>query len=436
MALTVTRPVPGLSLARRLRSSVRGLVLVAGDPPYEAARRIWNGAVATRPAVVVRPADSRDVVTAVRATRDAGLPLSVRGGGHDWGGRALCEGVVIDLSAMRGVTVGPRTGIAEMQGGGTAGDLADAVHPHGFAPVTGTIRAVGMAGLSLAGGYGLLIAQHGLSLDNLLAAQVVLADGTRVATSPAEEPDLFWALRGGGGNFGVVTAARYRVHRPESLLAGLILFPVGAAGPVLRGLRDLLAVAPRQLTVMSGVFAGPDGTPLVFLLPAWVGEAGRGEAWLTRLQGLGTPINVQVGPLAYPQLLGMFDASIVDGRHNEMQTRWLPVLDDASIDLVAAAGAGLTSPYSAVFLHHFRGAAAKVPAGDTAFALRREHVLVEIAAAWPPGEDDRPHRRWARALSTGLAPQALRAATPTCSGPSTPSGHCWRTGGTSAGCWR
>jgi FAD/FMN-containing dehydrogenase len=403
-----------------LRSALRGTVLSAPDPAYDGARRIWNGAIDRRPAVIARCADDKDVAAAVRIAREHELPLSVLCGGHDWGGRALREGgVVIDLSAMRRVSVDPApatgtgtgtaadTATVTVEGGARAGDVVAATHPHGLAPVTGLVKAVGMAGLTLAGGYGLLAGAHGLALDNLLSAQVVLADGRTVTASSEDDQDLYWALRGGGGNFGVVTAMRYRVHPIEAVLSGLVLFPLTQGRMVLRGYRELIAEAPDELTVMAGFVGGPDGRPLLFLLPAWIGDQARGEAIINRLRRLGTPVTGQVGRIAYQDILGQFDPSVVNGRHTEIRTRWLPELTEDSAALLVTAMSRVTSPFSAVFIHHFHGAAARVPTPSTAFALRREHALVEIVASWDSTGPGATHGRWARALSEGLARDAL-----------------------------
>ena len=395
---------------RDLRSSVRGTVLVGSDPGYDDARRLWNGAVDRHPALIVRCADDRDVVRAVLAARERGLPLSVRGGGHDWAGRAVRDGgVVLDLTGMREVTVDPHAGTAHVGGGARSGDVAAAAAVHGMVPVTGTVNVVGLVGLTLAGGYGLLNGRFGLALDNLLSARVVLADGLQVTASPAEHPELFWALRGGGGNFGVVTSARYRVHPVDTVLSGMLLFPLAEAPAVLRGYRELIAEAPDELTVMAGFFGGPDGQPLLFLLPLWSGTPQQGEPLLSRLERLGKPVSAQLGPMAYRDVLGQFDQAVVDGRHNEVRTRWLPRLAEDSVAAIVAAAAQWTSPYSMVMLHHFHGAAARVPVPDTAFALRREHLMVEILASWVPtgASADTCHRRWARTLGDNLAGRAL-----------------------------
>ncbi|GAA2509355.1 FAD-binding oxidoreductase [Streptomyces longisporus] len=417
MAPSTTTPASAAAV-RALRTTLRGNVLTPGDPSYESARRLWNGAVDARPAVIVRPADETDVTWAVRIARTHRLSLAVRGGGHDWAGRATADdGLMIDLSAMRRVTVDRASRTAVAQGGARAGDLVEATRALGLAPVTGTVKAVGLAGLTLGGGYGLLAGRCGLALDNLVAARVVLADGRPVVAGAEQNPDLYWALRGGGGNFGVVTELRVRLHPISTVLAGMILYPLAQAASVLRGYREVIASAADELTVMTGFFGGPDGQPLIYVLPVWCGDIARGRPVIDRFTALGTPLAGQVCPQEYAGVLGMFDPVVVDGRHNEMGTRWLPELTDTAIELIVEAAAGATSPYSGMYIHHFHGAATRVPAADTAFALRRDHLLVEIAAAWEGTERAAPHRRWAREVSTAFAEHALPGGYPNLLGP-------------------
>jgi FAD/FMN-containing dehydrogenase len=414
---TVSRAHPVVS---QLHSVIRGKVLSAADVSFDGARKVWNGAVDSRPAVIVQCQDQTDVVAALRIAREHGLPLSVRGGGHDWAGRALTEGgLVVDLSPMRGVTVDPHTVTAVAEGGASAGDVVAAARPYGLAPVTGTVKAVGMAGLTLAGGYGPLCGKHGLALDNLLAAEVVLADGRVVTASEDDDADLYWALRGGGGGSGVVSAARYRLHPLAAVLAGLLLFPLDQAPAILGGYREIVADAPDALTVMAGFLGGPDGQPLLFLFPTWSGEAEDGERAIARLKRLGTPALAQVGSMPYQNALSTFDASVVDGRHYALRTRWLSELGERPQALLLDAARRVTSPLSAIAIHHFHGAAARVPSADTAFALREDHLLVEILAAWEPSAANAggPHREWADAISGELASHSLPGGYPNLLGP-------------------
>jgi FAD/FMN-containing dehydrogenase len=285
--------------------------------------------------------------------------------------------------------------------------------------VTGTVGAVGMVGLTLGGGYGPLIGRYGLALDNLVGAELVLADGRLVTADAVENAELFWALRGGGGNFGIVTAMRLRLHPIRMLLSGLILFPWSEAEAVLRGYAKAVASAPDELAVAAGVLPGPDGGPVLFLAPTWSGSPAEGKAVMTGLQHLGTPLLVRVGPMTYGDMLGMFDAHVVNGRHYAIQTRWVPELTPQVVSALIAGGRNRSSSFSGIVLHHFHGAATRVALEATAFGIRREHFLVEIIAAWEPedGVTGAIHRQWAQTLSQDLAPAALPGGYPNLLGP-------------------
>src|SRR5262249_2752730 len=241
----------------RVVGQMPGLLSMPGTERYAAATAIWPKRVGDMPRAVVHCRTPEDIQLAIRAARECDLPLSVLGGGHDWAGRALCEGIVIDLSAMRNVTVSPVQRTARIAGGARAGDVAAKPDRAGLAAVTGSVGAVGMAGLTLGGGYGPLIGRFGLALDNLLAAAVVLADGNVVVADAVHEPDLFWALRGGGGNFGVVIEMRQRLHALPGVHSGMLLYPFSDAQTVLAGCADIAAAAPDELTAQIGLVAGP-----------------------------------------------------------------------------------------------------------------------------------------------------------------------------------
>ncbi|MET7787473.1 FAD-binding oxidoreductase [Streptomyces sp900116325] len=408
----------------RLTDSLRRIIpvgqVVSTGPDYVTGRHIWNGAVSARPGVIVRCADPAEVRTAVLAAQEFGVPLTVRGGGHDWAGRALSDGgLTIDLSGLRRVSVDPAARVAEVAGGATATDLVAATQSFGLTAVTGTAGSVGMAGLTLGGGYGPLSGRFGLALDNLLSAEVVLADGSVVTADAEREPELFWALRGGGGNFGVVTSMRVRLHAVPTLLSGMVLYPWEQAGSVLAGLADVLDGSPDELTVQFGVLPGPDGKPVVFLSPTWSGDdAEAGERALARLDGLGTPLVSQVAPATVPAMLAAIDAQFPFGRHVEIRTRSVPSLTSGVRDLLSLAGSTLTSPYSAVSVHSLHGAATRVPVTDTAFGNRDPHLMIEIIAQWQP-DDTRAqeHRAWAGDLADAFEPEALPGGYPNLLGP-------------------
>jgi FAD/FMN-containing dehydrogenase len=404
---------------RALRPRLGERLLAADDAGFDAARRVWNAAVTRQPSLIARCEESAEVSAAIFAARDAGMPLSARAGGHDWAGRALRDGgLVVDLTGMRGVAVDAAGRIARVQGGATAADLLAATTPHGLATATGIVRAVGMAGLTTAGGYGPLIGRYGLALDNLVGAEVVLADGTTVIAGPDDDSELWWALRGGGGNFGVVTDLRYRLHPLPAVLAGMLLFPFAEAGAVLAGYAEIVADAPDELTVMTGFLPGPNGRPLAFLCPVWCGaDFAAGERAVARLRALGHPIVDQVAVMPYAAALGMFDGSMVDGNHYLLRSRWLSDVSDAAADALIAGAAGVTSSYSVVFVNRFHGAATRVDSGATAFAQRAPHQVVEVIAVWPPGESPDPHRAWADSVVQALDPIALPGGYPNLLGP-------------------
>jgi hypothetical protein len=371
------------------------------------APRIWNAAVKHRPAVVVRARAPRGVQQAIRVARDHGMRLSVLGGGHDWAGRGLCDGgLLIDLSRMRGVSVDASARVATVGGGATAADVMAAAAPYGLVAAAGNCGGVGMTGLTLGGGYGPLNGRFGLASDNMLGAEVVLADGRIVIAHATREPELFWALRGGGGNFGVVTSMLVRLHPLSKLIGGLIVFPWSQAAAVWRGLREVLATAPDELTVQSGLFPGLNGQPTFFLAPAWSGDLAVGEHAIDALMKLGKPLATQVAPMTYGEMLGQWDAHVVGGLHWAVRTRTLPGFTPEIIDALVEAGRTRTSPRSLLPIHHCHGASTRIPSDETAFANRREHFMVEIVAGWPPG-DGSAHRAWADSVSAALAPYAL-----------------------------
>ena len=400
-----------VSCADELRGTVSGPVALPGHEFYDKGCRVWNGAVRRRPAIVAFCKQAEDVQAAVRAARRHGLPPSVRGGGHDWAGRALHDdGLVIDLTGMRNVAVDPRARLATVSGGALAKDLAVAAGAHNLVAALGNCGMVGMAGLTLGGGYGPLSGSCGLAADNLLSAEIVLADGRRVTTGPDAEPELLWALRGGGGNFGVVTSLRVRLHPARDMLAGTIIYNWNEAGAILRRYAAFVATAPDELGVSVGMMSGPDGEPVIMMLPLWNGERCQGERIMDYVQAFGTPQSAEVGPTTYADMLAQFDAwlAATDGCHWETRTRSLPALTPGAADAIITAVARRVSPYCMVNWHHFHGAATRMAPDGAAFGLRREHLMVEIIAAWKPhGDDGAANRRWAHDLWQSLAPFAL-----------------------------
>jgi FAD/FMN-containing dehydrogenase len=394
----------------RLGEQLSGRLSRPGEDRFVSATALWAKQVGRMPRAVAHCRTAEDVQQAVRAARECDLPLSVRGGGHDWAGRALCDGIVIDLRELNGVAVDANRRAARISGGARAADLLAVTDPLGLAAVTGSCGGVGMAGLTLGGGYGALIGRFGLALDNLLAAEVVLADGRIVTAGHDGDQELIWALRGGGGNFGVVTAMRYRLHELPRIRSGVLLFPFTEARAVLEACVHIAACAPDELTVQLGLVVGPGGVPAVMVVPTWCGLPEQGEVRLAPFFQLGTPLVGAAEAMPCGGRLALLDPYVAYGQRVHMETAWLASLDSSSIDALVEAIANAVSPGCAILTHELRGAASRVPENATAFGLRRDHVLIEILALFPDGSDplDEPrHRLWAQATRQALGAAAL-----------------------------
>ncbi|WP_454616678.1 FAD-binding oxidoreductase [Bradyrhizobium cenepequi] len=392
--------------ARSLGEDLPGLVSLPGDDRYAAATSIWAKQVGVAPAAVVHCRTAKEVQATIRSARKHGLPLSVRGGGHDWAGRALCDGAVIDLSGMRNVEISADRRTAMIAGGARAADVIAATDPLGLAVVAGSVSRVGVAGLTLGGGYGPLIGRFGLALDNVLTAEIVLADGRILYADSTTNVDLFWALRGGGGNFGVVTAMRHRVHDLPSVHSGMLVYPFSEARAVLERCSLLTAQAPDELTVQQTLVADPGGAVMVLIVPTWSGQPEDGEARLQPFTRLGTLLAGRIERQSYAALLSMFDPYIANGLETVMDSCWLPALDRNAIDAFIGAMDDRVSPGCAIVTHEFRGAASRVAEAATAFGLRRDHLVVEILASFPDRSDAGDwlrHWRWVRATRERFA---------------------------------
>ena len=393
----------------KLAGRVRGKVLLPGEPGYEDARALWNGAITEKPAVIVLAEDVADVQATVRTASLVGLQFSVKGGGHDWAGRSLNQGgVVLSLQKLKKIVIDVTKKVAVVQGGITAGELIAAAEPHGLVAVTGTVGAVGFAGLTLGGGYGPLGPSHGLAADNLMSAEVVLASGEVVVASNNENADLFWAIRGGGGNFGVVTTLHVRLHDAKPLLSGMILFPWEVAESVFKGYSAIMDNAPDELAMFAGMLPADDGSPALFLLPAWNGDIAEGQKHIDAIKKLGNPFFADVKQIKYTEFLAIFDPHIGNGLHYAVQTRWLPQFDAHAITEVIKASDNRTSPLSFINIHHFHGAEARISLANTAFGIRKPHFMMEFIAAWNPDDaaHSHAHQRWASKLSNNIADEA------------------------------
>jgi FAD/FMN-containing dehydrogenase len=389
-----------------LSRQLPGLVSTPGTDRYAATTAIWAKQVGIAPTAIVHCRGPRDVQAAVRAARERDLPLSVRGGGHDWAGRALCDGVVIDLSAMRDTVVAPDRKSAVIGGGARLSDVTAVTDPLHLAVAAGSVASVGLTGLALGGGYGPLIGRCGLALDNVLEAQIVLADGSLVSANAEHDEELFWALRGGGGNFGVVTSMRHRLHELSSVHSGLLIYPFSEATTVLACCATIADSMPDEFSVQVGMAAGPDGTLAVMVIPTWCGPPEEGETRLAPFLKLGTLLSGRVERKSYGALLATFDPMLVNDLRVFIDTCWIPALDAGSIDTFVTTMKDAVSPGCAIVTHDFRGAATRVAEGDTAFGLRREHILIEVLAMFPDqfnAADDLRHRDWTRRTRKAFA---------------------------------
>ncbi len=373
-------------------------------PVFAQTTTLWNGAVRDRPALVVRPRDAAETAVAVTAAVRCGVAVSVRGGGHDWAGRSLRDrGLVIDLRDLRAVEV---VGDEAVVGGGAlARDVVAAAAPHGLNVATGTAGAVGMAGLTLGGGYGPLLGTCGLAADNLLAAEVVLADGRVVSTE--DEPELLWALRGGGGNFGVVTSLRIRLHPDRGLVGGVVLFGGEQSAEVLRRYADLVATAPEGLTTLVELTEVPELGPCVLAVPVWSGAPAGAEDAMAAVTVLGQPIWAAVGPTTQAELLARFDEQVPVGMHWSLRTRTVEALTSGVADVLLAAAADRPGPGCGVGVRQFHGAATRYGSDDAAFARRERHLVLELSAGRAAEDDPAPYRAWVERLCADLAPHAL-----------------------------
>jgi hypothetical protein len=401
------------AIAGAFATKFAGIAIAPGDDRYDQARAIWNGAVDARPALIARCRTGDDIVAAVNLTRDAGLPLAVRAGGHSVAGLSMCEGgVVIDLSLMRAVTVDPQRRIAIAEPGATWAGYDAATAAHGLASTGGLISTTGVAGLTLGGGIGWLQRKHGLACDNLVAAEVVTADGATVRASSQENPRLLWGLRGGGGNFGIVSRFEFSLHPVSTVLGGLMLFPLDDGQRVLRTFGDWAAELPGEASTLAAVITAPPGPfvpagitghKVVAVAGCWCGDLDQGTAALEPLRSLKPAVDV-FSPMPYPALQQMLDGSAPPGLRNYFRGGYAAELSNDLIDVVLGHGARMPSPMSAIHLHHMGGAAGRVRPAGTAFSGRSAAYTYNLISTWTDPAEDGQHIGANRELATQLAP--------------------------------
>jgi FAD/FMN-containing dehydrogenase len=403
--------------AADLSRRFRGSLVRPGDASYDAARRIWNGAIDRRPALVARCTGVADVRAAVEFARERGLVAAVRGGGHNVAGTALCDGgIVIDLSPMKGLWLDPRARVARAQPGLLWGELDRETQPFGLATPGGIVSHTGIAGLTLGGGLGWLMRRYGLTADNLLSADVVTADGTLVRASAEENADLFWGLRGGGGNFGIVASFEYRLHAVGPIvLAGLVLHPAAKAREVLSFYRDYVADAPDDLMTIVVLRKAPPapflpesvhGQPVVILAVCWAGTLEEGERVLAPLRRFGQPLADLVRPTPYTSHQALLDGSVPHGLGYYWKSEYLQPLGDAAIDTLVAHAWRAPTPesYSAVF--HMGGAVGREDPDGSAFEDRRAAHAMTIDGVWTDPGAAAACTAWARGFWEAMRPHS------------------------------
>jgi len=388
-----------------LRARLSGEVLTAEHRGYDEARTLFNAAVDRRPALVVRCAGPADVLRVVDFARDLDLVVSVRGGGHNVSGNAVADrGLLIDLSRMTGVRVDPQARTARADAGLTWARFDRETQAVDLATTGGVVSSTGIAGLTLGGGFGYLARRHGLTCDNLLAADVVTADGRLLTASDETNPDLFWGLRGGGGNFGVVTSFEYRLHPVGPVVGGLLLHPLERARDVLRRYLAFAADAPPEVTCHAGLLTAPDGTKVVGFVLSALGPVTDAEAALAPLRAYGPPAADMVRPLSYGELQHQLDASYPAGLGHYWRSHFLAGLDDAAIDILIEQCVRAPTPQCDVIVEHLGGAIADVRPEATAFFHRGAPFDLFILGVWADLAQAEPCTRWVRGVTDAMAP--------------------------------
>ena len=392
------------SLADRLR----GPLLRRGDAGYDAARRVWNGMIDRHPALIARCAGAADVMAAVRFAREHELLVSVKGGGHNITGNAVCDGgLMIDLSAMKGMRVDPAKRTVRAEAGLTWGEFNGETEAFGLATTGGVVSTTGIAGLTLGGGLGWLMSKHGLSCDNLISADLVTADGAPVTASAEQNPDLFWGLRGGGGNFGVVTSFEYRLHPLDPVLAGMVIYPMDKATEVLRFYRDYARACPDELTAFAAMMFSPEGAPVVAVLAGHIGDPTRGEKLLAPVRKFGAPLADTIGPMSYVQLNSMIDAGVpYGGVQRYWKSSFLKELGDDALEILVTRAGTMRSPMSMVGFFHVHGAATRIDRDATAYSLRDDQWDYDVISQWTDPAETAGHIRWTREFWNAVEPFA------------------------------
>lgn len=378
--------------------TIKGAMLQPGDAEYDNARKVWNSMIDRNPALIAQCTNADDIVECVKFARKHNMLVSVRGGGHNVAGNAVCDGgLMIDLSKMKEIKVDVANKTATAEPGVILREFDAATIQHGLATTGGTVSDTGLAGLTLGGGLGWLMGKYGITVDNLLSAEMILANGEKVTVDKDTHPDLFWAIRGGGGNFGIVSKFKYQLHEfGPNVVGGLILHPMEQGKALMQFYREFARNAPDELMAYSGFMVTPDGLPVAFVLPAWLGDPKDGEKHLAPLRSFGTPLADMVTEMPYTALQSILDAAAPAGIRRYWKSGYFTELSDQLLDIVLKHVATRPSPMTPVLFFHMRGAAARVAGDATAFGNRRDQWDSDIISQWLNAADDEKNITWTR----------------------------------------
>jgi FAD binding domain/Berberine and berberine like len=390
-----------------LRAKLRGELITPESPEYGSARRVWNGMIDKRPAAIARCAGVADVVATVQFAAESDTLLAIRGGGHNVAGLGTCDGgIVIAMARMKGAHVDPVRGAIRAQAGMCWGDFDRETQLFGLAATGGLVSTTGIAGLTLGGGFGWLMGRCGLACDNVLSAQIVTADGKVRTASSDEHPDLYWALRGGGGNFGAVVSLEYRLYPITTVLSGMLLHPLDRGEEALRFYRDFIETAPDELTIYAGALTTPDGFQALAFIPCYCGEnLDEGTRVLAPLRKFGPPVADMVGPMPYLAMQQMLDPAVPYGIHSYWKSNFIRRLSNEAIETFVSFARSRTSPRTICILEHCHGKVQRVAPEETAIALRKEMIDLVILSLWDSG-DPTPHIEWTRQFWTAMQPHS------------------------------
>ncbi len=403
-AISRKNPIDSLA-GEELKPKLRGDLLFPDEEGYDQARTLWNAMIDKYPAMIVKCAGPSDIIEAVNFARHHDLLVSVKAGGHSFAGRSLCEGgLLIDLSGMKGIRVDPVNKTARVESGALLADLDHETQAFGLAVTAGVVSHTGIAGLTLGGGQGYLMNKYGLTIDNLISADIVLANGQLVTASETAYEDLFWAVRGGGGNFGVVASFKYQLHSVgPQVVGGMIIYPLGQAREVLRSYREYSMQTPEEMSVASGIFTLPDGTKAIAMIIGWVGNPEVGLKVLEPLRAFKQPLADMVDALHYTQLQKSLDAAMPHGMNRYNKMGYLPELSEEIIAIVLKYAQQI-SPHSIILFNCMKGAVTRVARDKTPFPYRGKQWYFDITPQWVDSSEAEKNIAWARSFWKEIEP--------------------------------